>query len=154
MNIKQRARLAVRLAIKRGDLIRPSSCSRCGVTPPPAADGRSQIHGHHHDYSLPLDVEWICAKCHRIETPLPAVMGAPVFGDANGMRKFPDTFRGERSSSAKLSEADAIAILRRRGEPSMSLAKEFGVSRGAIEDIYLGRTWKHLAARPEVPHDH
>jgi len=58
----------VKVALKNGTLVRPSICSRCGDSPPPASDGRTQIQAHHDDYNKPLDVEWICAACHRKET--------------------------------------------------------------------------------------
>ena len=51
------AHAAVRAALKRGDLIRPNICSDCGATSP-------SLHGHHADYSKPLEVEWLCASCH------------------------------------------------------------------------------------------
>src|SRR5580698_1884754 len=41
-----------------GKLVRPSSCQRCGRI--------SAIHAHHHDYSKPLDVEWLCIYCHEL----------------------------------------------------------------------------------------
>ncbi len=44
-------------AIKSGILVRPTSCSECG------ADG-VRIEGHHRDYSKPLEVEWLCTRCH------------------------------------------------------------------------------------------
>ncbi len=56
MNQKQIARVEVAHAVRDGLLIRPHSCSSCG------SGGR--IMGHHHDYSKPLDVEWVCAACH------------------------------------------------------------------------------------------
>ena len=43
-------------AVRRGKVQKPSICSSCG------AGGR--IHGHHHDYSQPLSVEWLCQRCH------------------------------------------------------------------------------------------
>ena len=43
-------------AITAGYLIRPDSCSECGR--------KSKIHGHHEDYSKPLEVIWLCAWCH------------------------------------------------------------------------------------------
>lgn len=52
------AHAAVSNAIRDGVLKKPSQCSRCAST--------KHIHGHHEDYSRPLDVIWLCPRCHRI----------------------------------------------------------------------------------------
>lgn len=49
-----RAHAAVVKALRKGQLIRPSACS-CGRKFPSA---------HHDDYLKPLEVEWVCPKCH------------------------------------------------------------------------------------------
>lgn len=56
------ARLAVRRAIERGELIKPERCQRCNRR----ASGNA-MHAHHADYDEPLDVEWLCRRCHGIE---------------------------------------------------------------------------------------
>jgi len=43
-------------ALREGVLVRPEACEQCGK--------RSPVHGHHGDYSRPLDVEWLCPACH------------------------------------------------------------------------------------------
>jgi len=53
---KRAAHIILGNRIKNGTVTKPDKCSDCG------AIGR--IHGHHHDYSKPLDVEWLCAACH------------------------------------------------------------------------------------------
>lgn len=53
---KLAAHAAVHRAVKTGDLVKPSACSRCGLEGP--------VEGHHRDYSKPLDVEWLCWWCH------------------------------------------------------------------------------------------
>jgi hypothetical protein len=55
--IKNAARQKLNSAVKSGKLVRPASCSVCG-----ASGGR--IDGHHHDYTKPLDVVWLCTLCH------------------------------------------------------------------------------------------
>ncbi len=68
-DVRERAGRAARHAIAKGVLTRPDTCSRCGKTPPRLKGGLPSIQAHHHDYSRPLDVEWICVQCHRDETP-------------------------------------------------------------------------------------
>ena len=56
---KLRARGAVKRALARRILVRPSACERCGT------EGRVQA--HHADYRRPLEVTWICRTCHGQE---------------------------------------------------------------------------------------
>jgi uncharacterized NAD(P)/FAD-binding protein YdhS len=53
------AQKAVRQALLDGLLKRPDGCARCGRTEAP------RLVAHHRDYSRPLDVEFICDRCHR-----------------------------------------------------------------------------------------
>lgn len=62
---KNRAKAAVNRAVKQGQLVRPTQCEDCGWESEPAKDGRAAIHAHHDDYSKPLDVAWLCIRCHR-----------------------------------------------------------------------------------------
>jgi hypothetical protein len=54
---KYAARDAVRKAKRNGTLI-PKPCESCGAT--------DDIQAHHPDYSKPLDVQWLCRRCHHI----------------------------------------------------------------------------------------
>lgn len=51
---KEAARRKVRYAVQWGHLT-PKPCERCGA---------DEAQAHHHDYSKPLDVEWLCRPCH------------------------------------------------------------------------------------------
>lgn len=47
-------------AIRRGLIKRASACERCGVV-------TCSLDGHHCDYAKPLEVKWLCQKCHYFE---------------------------------------------------------------------------------------
>lgn len=57
---KAEAHRLMHAAIARGDLVRPEVCQRCAKPSP------ETLHGHHEDYSRPLDVMFVCRPCHRI----------------------------------------------------------------------------------------
>lgn len=62
-----RAQTAVGNALRDGRIAR-GLCSFCGTD--------QNVHGHHRDYSRPLDVTWLCAKCHhRIHALFPETAG-------------------------------------------------------------------------------
>lgn len=54
-----RARLIVRNEVKAGTMPAPSTkdCESCG--------GHDNVQAHHEDHDRPLDVNYLCVKCHR-----------------------------------------------------------------------------------------
>jgi len=52
----------VEKAIKKG-IIKPQPCERCGAHGK-FRDGRNEVQAHHSNYNKPLDVVWLCQKCH------------------------------------------------------------------------------------------
>lgn len=56
--IKNNARQKLDRAVNNGLIRRPNRCDDCGIECKP--------HGHHEDYSLPLNVIWVCTACHGL----------------------------------------------------------------------------------------
>jgi len=56
---KELARDLLKKAVKDGRVKKPKRCDRCKEKKRPY-----QLEGHHHDYSKPLDIEWLCRPCH------------------------------------------------------------------------------------------
>ena len=54
--LRYKAHNTLSYALKRGQIIKPHSCYCCNVECSP--------HGHHNDYTKPLDVVWLCVDCH------------------------------------------------------------------------------------------
>jgi ribosomal protein S27AE len=62
-----KAQNAVSNAVRDGRLNK-EPCLFCGAT---------KVHAHHRDYSRPLDVIWLCPKCHhRLHAAFPETEGA------------------------------------------------------------------------------
>lgn len=57
---KRAAHVILGNAVRRGSVHKPLSCEACGSS-------GVRIHGHHHDYTMPLNVKWLCPTCHRKE---------------------------------------------------------------------------------------
>jgi len=53
---KRAARVALGNTLRDGRVVRPEHCEMCATACAP--------HGHHDDYSKPLDVLWVCTTCH------------------------------------------------------------------------------------------
>jgi hypothetical protein len=62
-----KAHIAVGNAVRDGKL-KKQPCAICGVG--------DHVHAHHQDYSKPLAVKWLCAKCHhRVHATFPELGG-------------------------------------------------------------------------------
>jgi len=55
--LKAKAHEQAQYAVKMGRLVKPDACQECGQ--------KSNVDGHHKDYSKPLEVIWLCRPCHR-----------------------------------------------------------------------------------------
>lgn len=103
---KAAARCTVYAAIRARVLTKPSTCSACAVS----ATGHA-LQAHHHDYSKPLEVQWLCTKCHgkthrkyghQSLSPRPA--GQKLSGDNQGHRgpALPDRLRASQQSEPQV----------------------------------------------------
>lgn len=54
---KQKARAAVKNAIRDGRLIKPSHCENCCFD--------YELQAHHEDYAKPFEIKWLCVYCHN-----------------------------------------------------------------------------------------
>lgn len=57
--LKYRARSILFSSIRNKSIEKPLLCDLCKV--------HENLHGHHTDYNKPLDVMWLCKKCHGIQ---------------------------------------------------------------------------------------
>lgn len=158
--VKIQARKAVNHAIEAGRLSsRP--CQKCG--------GTLNLQAHHHDYSKPLDVEWLCSKCHgELRRKHPITKECTVCGTTftphptkrlRAKTCSPDCRAKAISKAllanpvippwAKLDESKAQEIRRRYREGGCtirSLAAEYGVHHQTIGATVRHKIWRHREA--------
>ncbi len=67
-------------------------------------------------------------------------------GDKNPTHLYPELYRGEHKSQAKLTEEQVLEIRERyaTAEPSQDIATAFGISRSTIRHIASGLKWSHV----------
>ena len=121
---KRKAHRLLRAAVISGEIVKPEKCITCAATKPLVA--------HHHDYSKPLDVHWICRSCHAKE-----------HGIAVGVKK--NFAKGEAHGSAKLNAVVVGEIRAQLGQVSIrELARYYGVSEKLVRLIKNGEIWKNV----------
>ncbi len=130
--LAQRARELVQNALRRGELTR-QPCASCG-----AVDG---VHAHHEDYARPLDVIWLCGRCHRRRHRERGLV-------ASANPRYASIGVAPKCRRMKLS-ATTVAILKRRllnGESPKALGRECGVTGSHLSNIKAGRHWAAVEA--------
>lgn len=55
---REAAYRAIYRAVRAGRVTKPTSCQGCGKN--------SEVHAHHQDYQQPLNIVWLCARCHAV----------------------------------------------------------------------------------------
>lgn len=122
ISLRDACRLAVREALKAGTLVRAAHCSECNA-PDRKADGapRSTIHGHHDDYTKPLDVRWLCARCH-MQVHAPAV--------SHGLRRSNVARRGAVWVEPR--HIDEARLMYGAGRSLRAIGRALGVHHGTV----------------------
>ena len=60
---RKRANRALQCQVIKGNIVPPEKCEECGFKPIGYSYKR-RIEAHHEDYNKPLDVKWLCTRCH------------------------------------------------------------------------------------------
>lgn len=124
---EKNAREAVSLAVKLGYIEKPDHCFGCGKTD-------TYITAHHADYSKPLDVVWVCPKCHRhLDANRREEIGLPRYGN---MRKVAMLVDGNVACTFDTISEASKAVGRKPNTISQCLA---GISRKCA-----GFEWRYV----------
>lgn len=79
---QKNARRALNAAVEAGAMKVPDSCSGCGVS-----GSETRLGAHHYDYAKPLDVVWVCARCHRhLDAERRMREGKPPYGRSRAVQ--------------------------------------------------------------------
>lgn len=57
---KYKAHIKLRSAVSRGSILKPSNCQICSIL-----CSKPSLQAHHNNYDRPLDVIWVCPRCHN-----------------------------------------------------------------------------------------
>ena len=169
---KQRARRALQYAVAKGTIEKPRNCQRCSK--PVLA---KLLHGHHEDYSKPLEVQWLCARCHfeidpayqaqaeiarvrffrRGSTPTgqPPPDGAVYMQQPSRGVRFPDHGAKRGPQPNEIGQAELAKVLGITGRQLFNLRKEGMPHRVEGKDIYypVPATLEWYYARKYQPED-
>jgi hypothetical protein len=129
---KTKAQNLLNYAIKVGKVAR-GKCEVCGTD--------QRVHAHHHDYTLPYDVKWLCFRCHKLTHPVNAEDKAVKFSEAKKAR-----LPGPLNPNAAL-EANDIRAIRKLLELGISqekIGRAFGVTQVTISRIKLGERYANV----------
>jgi hypothetical protein len=129
---KTKAQNLLNYAVRTGKIER-GTCESCGTS--------DRVHGHHHDYSKPYDVKWLCFACHKKSHPVDDEDKAIKFSGAK-----PASMIGSKNPYSSLTEADVLLIRQMLdiGVSQKKIAKAFDVHQTAISKIKMRQSWSHL----------
>lgn len=129
---KTKAQNQLNYAVRMGRIER-QSCETCGSD--------EKIHAHHHDYSKPYDVRWLCFLCHKNEHPAPDGGRVIKVGDYKPARLY-----GSDNPNASLGvkEVREVRKMLELGISQEKIAKALDVHQGTISKIKLGKRYKNV----------
>lgn len=124
---KLQAQNRLNYAVRSGVLER-KPCEECGTA--------NRVHAHHHDYSKPLDVRWLCYVCHKKAHPVDDEDKAIKFSGAKKARLF-----GTDNPNGRLTprEIDGIRKMLDSGLSQVKIGKAFDVSQATVSRVKLGK---------------
>ena len=130
--LKSKAQNQLNYAIRKG-LIARQPCEGCGT--------KARVHAHHDDYRKPLDVRWLCFKCHKKAHPVSDVDKQVKFAGAERAK-----LSGSENPNAKLSERDVqqIRLMLSMGVSQERIGKAYGVSQVTVSRIKRGVYWQNV----------
>lgn len=129
---KLKAQNLLNYAVRKG-VIQRLPCEKCGTS--------ERVHAHHHDYSKPYEVCWLCYICHKKEHPVGEKEKQVKFAGAQHAR-----LPGESNAFSKLSDKDVleIRVLLETGISQEKIAQLYGVFQTTISRIKRGKSWTHI----------
>jgi len=125
---KRDAARKVASALKAGKLTRSKLCEDCY--------DRDSEHAHHEDYSKPLDVIWLCSRCHKARHK-----GKMKYSSEPPMITMSDVKRLKRDSIRRRSALVKRIMLEtdRRLLTKKELSDMSGLSQEVISGLFRGR---------------